>query len=48
MTSINFHFIDARGALIDHRDWLHTRLLETYPSGQVIYPAPQGQDMVCT
>jgi len=19
-----------------------------YPSGQVIYPAPQGQDMVCT
>nr|WP_176451499.1 hypothetical protein [Pseudomonas putida] len=20
----------------------------TYPSGQVIYPAPQSQDMVCT
>ena len=26
-----------------------SRMLDTwYPSGQVIYPAPQGQDIVCT
>lgn len=38
MTSINFHFIDARGALIDHRNWLHTRLLETYEKAIALLP----------
>src|SRR5476649_1482948 len=38
MTSINFHFIDARGALIDHRNWLHTRLLETYEKVITLMP----------
>ena len=29
--------------------WLNaTALAEAYASGQVIYPAPQSQDMVCT
>lgn len=30
MTSINFHFIEARGGLVDHRDWIHKRLLDTF------------------
>ncbi|WP_407315953.1 DUF2268 domain-containing putative Zn-dependent protease [Pseudomonas sp. nanlin1] len=38
MTSINFHFIDARGTLIDHRHWLHSRLLETYEKANTLMP----------
>ncbi|WP_339457423.1 hypothetical protein [Pseudomonas sp. EA_65y_Pfl1_P120] len=32
----------------DAEDWSRRTEDEMYASGQVIYPAPQSQDMVCT
>lgn len=38
MTSLNIHFINARDTLGDHRDWLHTRLLETHEQANALMP----------
>ncbi|WP_416424319.1 DUF2268 domain-containing putative Zn-dependent protease [Pseudomonas sp. App30] len=38
MASINLHFIDARGLLADHRDWLQARLTATHHKASALLP----------
>ena len=43
------HVNQAIRIIADHgRRFFYSQAVNRYPSGQVIYPAPQSQDMVCT